>query len=91
MAKRITEILKGSYVTRTSGYLDVIAKEELFKEISAISGGAFTKSHNPGNEVGDVAFDNQYLIHSNDPDLTVRLLKENIRAKILNNSLYTIS
>lgn len=49
MSKKIVEILKGSYVTRTSGYLDVIAKEELFKEISSISGGVLSKSHNPGN------------------------------------------
>ena len=49
MPNRFAEILKGSYVTRTSGYLDVTAKTELFKEISAISGGTFSKSHNPGN------------------------------------------
>ncbi len=151
MAKKIAEILKGSYVTRTSGYVDVKAKEELFKEISAITGGTFTKSHNPGNvlsilkitipyksweivltesdtrplkfqvgfeplidyeliigledvfdkilkklgkkeiEVGDEVFDNQYLIHSNDPDLTVRLLNENVRSGMLKHSLYNIS
>jgi hypothetical protein len=49
MSKRIAEILKGSYVTRTSGYVDVTAKEELFREIAAIAGGTFSKSHNPGN------------------------------------------
>lgn len=49
MYKRITEILKGSFVNRTSGYLDVTAKEDLFMEISSILGGVFSKSHNPGN------------------------------------------
>ena len=49
MPNRFAEILKGSYVTRTSGYLDVAAKEELFMDISKMSGGTFTKSHNPGN------------------------------------------
>lgn len=151
MPNRFAEILKGSYVTRTSGYLDVTAKTELFKEISAISGGAFSKSHNPGNilstfriaipykkweinltesdtrplkfqigfeplrdyeliigiedffdkilkrfdrseiEVGDAVFDKQYLIHSNDPDLTRKLLNDSIRDKILKHNLYHIS
>ncbi len=53
MANNIADILKGSYVTRTSGYVDVKAKEELYKEISAITGGTFTKSHNPGNVLSD--------------------------------------
>lgn len=151
MSKRIAEILKQSYVTRTSGFLDVSAKTELFKEISATLGGVFTKSHNPGNvlstfriaipykkweivltesdtrplkfqvgfeplhdyeliigiedafdkilkrlgkseiEVGDEVFDSKYLIHSNDPELTVKLLNENARNKILKHSLYNIS
>ncbi len=151
MANRITEILKGSYVTRTSGYVDVKAKEELFKEIGAMLGGVFSKSHNPGNvlstlkiripyekweiiltesdtrplkfqigfeplhnyeliigledvidkilkklgkseiEIGDDAFDSKYLIHSNDPDITVRLLNENARSLILKHSLYNLS
>ena len=49
MLKKVAEILKGSYVTRTSGFLDVKAKAELFKEISAALGGAFSMSHTPGN------------------------------------------
>ena len=151
MSKRITELLKGSYVTRTSGYLDVNAKEELFKEISADTGGRFSKSHNPGNvlstlkiaipykkweiiltesdtrplkfqvafeplhnyeliigiedvfdkilkklgkaeiEVGDENFDNKYLIHSNDPVLTGKLLTAGARLKILKHNFYNIS
>jgi len=151
MSKRIAEILKQSYVTRTSGFLDVSAKTELFKEISAMLGGVFSKSHTPGNvlstlriaipykkweiiltesdtkplrfqvgfeplhdfeliigiedvfdkilkrlgkteiEVGDEVFDNQYLIHSNDPVLTGKLLNDNARYKILKHSLYNIS
>jgi hypothetical protein len=138
-------------VTRTSGYLDVSGKTELFMEISGMLGGVFTKSHNPGNvistlqimvpfkkweiiltesdtrplrfqvgfeplhdfeliigmedffdkilkklgkaeiEVGDEAFDNQYLIHSNDPVLTGKLLSDHVRNKILKHSLYNIS
>jgi len=151
MSNRIAEILKQSYVTRTGGYLDVSAKTELFKEISAISGGVFSISHTPGNvlstlriaipykkweivltesdtrplrfqvgfeplhdfeliigvedffdkilkklgkteiEIGDEVFDNQYLIHSNDPVLTGKLLNVNTRYNILKQSLYTIS
>ena len=127
------------------------AKTELFKEISAMLGGVFSISHNPGNvlstlriaipykkweiiltesdtrplkfqvgfeplhdyeliigiedffdkiikrlgkpeiEVGDEAFDNQYLIHSNDPVLTRKLLNNDARSKILKHSLYNIS
>ncbi|MFA6126763.1 MAG: hypothetical protein WC699_05625 [Bacteroidales bacterium] len=151
MSKRIAEILKQSYVTRPIGFLDITAKEELFKEITAISGGTFTKSHTPGNvlstlrivvpykkweiiltesdtrplkfqigfeslneyeliigiedvfdkilkrlgkqeiEVGDKGFDSQYLIHSNDPVLTGKLLNDNVRNKILKHNLYNIS
>lgn len=151
MSTRIADILKGSYVTRTSGYLDVMAKEELFKEISSVLGGVFSKSHNPGNvlstlriaipykkweiiltesdtrplkfqvgfevlhdyeliigmedvfdkilkrlgkaeiEIGDDVFDNKYLIHSNDPVLTGKILSAAIRNKILKHNLYNIS
>ena len=41
--------------------------------------------------MGDEVFDNKYLIHSNDPVLTGKLLDENARSKILKHSLYNIS
>lgn len=151
MSKKLAEFLKGAYVTRTSGYLDVTAKAELFREISALTGGVFSKSHNPGNvlttlrmvipykkweirltesdtrplkiqvgfeslldyelilsvedsidkilkklgkreiEIGDGAFDSHYLIHGNDPTLTVKLLNESIRQLILKQGLYNLS
>jgi hypothetical protein len=49
MPRRFTEILKQSYLTRTSGFLDVSTKILLFKEISAIMGGVFSKTHTAGN------------------------------------------
>ncbi len=49
MPNRIAEILKQSYVTRTSGYLDITAKTDLFKEISSLTGGVFSISHTQGN------------------------------------------
>lgn len=138
-------------MTRTSGFLDVTAKEELFREISSILGGVFSKSHNPGNvlstlriavpykkweiiltesdtrplrfevgfepladlvliigvedsidkilkklgkseiEFGDEVFDDQYLVHSNDPVRAGKVLDERIRAKIIQHQLYNIS
>ncbi len=151
MSNKIAEILKGAYVTRTSGYLDITAKTELFREISSQLGGVFSKSHNPGNvlstlqltmpykkwvikltesdtrplriqvdfealldyelimgiedgldnilkkfgkkeiQVGDEAFDKHYLIHSNDPILTVKILDAGIRQMIIKHGLYNLS
>jgi hypothetical protein len=42
-------------------------------------------------EVNDEPFDKQFLIHSNDPDLTRKLLTSDIREKILRYNLYNIS
>ncbi|MFH0761340.1 MAG: hypothetical protein V2A67_07535 [Bacteroidota bacterium] len=151
LQKRIAEILKQSYVTRTSGVLDVSAKTELFRELAANLGGVFSISHDQGNtltifkivipykeweiiltesdtrplkfevgfeslhdfelvigvedffdkimkrlykteiEVGDQVFDNRYLIHSNDPVLTGKLLNDKVRSKILKHNLYNLS
>lgn len=49
MTSKIVEFLKGSFITRTSGFLDVSSKAGLFREISDVLGGEFTMSHNPGN------------------------------------------
>jgi len=49
MPKRFAEMLRQTYVARTSGFLDISAKTELFKEISSILGGVFSKTHTTGN------------------------------------------
>jgi hypothetical protein len=49
MPKRFAEMLRQSYLARTSGFLDISAKTALFKEISSILGGVFSKTHTTGN------------------------------------------
>ena len=138
-------------MTNTKGYLNVIEKLEIFKEISLYFKGEFSISHNSGNElntlrisipykkwkivitesdtkplkfhlefesltdfeliigiedffdkilkkigskeveIGQEIFDKQYLIHTNNLLIAKEFLDSNIRKKILENKIYSIS
>jgi hypothetical protein len=149
--KKEDGFLKRAFVTRTSGYLNVFPKRELWKQIGIEFNGNFKIRHNPGNELeilrlsipyknleiklsesdtrplkfeiefkceidfeiiigfedsvekilkllgkkevelGYEEFDNKYLIKSNDPEMTKKLMTLEIMNSLLQSNVYSLA